>query len=86
MLAAILRERNTIDVLHDEPGSSIVESVGVIKTGDQRVIQLSQSALLAGETFTASRREPGIPQDLDRDLRAEVDAFGQINHTHPTFA
>ena len=50
------------------------------------MVQLRQGPLFAGEALAASRRNPGIAQNLNGDLGAKIFAFGEINHTHPTFA
>src|SRR5271156_1511438 len=86
MFSAIFSERHAFDVLHDEPRSSIVERVGVVKPGYRWMIELGQRSLLAREPFAPSGRQPRIPQELNRDQAAKVDAFGEINDAHSAFA
>src|SRR5271167_2155412 len=69
---AIFRERKAFDILHYEPRSSVVEGICVVETRYRGVIQLRESALLAGEEFAACGREPRIAQKFDRDLRTQV--------------
>src|SRR5882724_3248523 len=82
---AILREWNAVYILHDEPRRSVLECIGIVEARDQRMIELRQCSLFAGETFAAGRGNPGIPQNLDCDLGAEVVAFGKINDSHTSF-
>src|SRR5271168_5402557 len=86
VLNAILREWDPVDVLHDKPWSAIVEGVGVVEPRDRWMSELCERALLAGEAFAASRRQPGIAQELDRNQAAEVGAFREIDHAHPALA
>ena len=52
---AIVGERNTLDVLHDEPWRSVREGIRVVQAGDGRVIQVGQGTLLAGEPLATGR-------------------------------
>ena len=59
---------------------------GVVETGDRRVIQLRERALLAGEAVAPRRREPGVAQELDGDLVLKVVAFCQIDDARSALA
>ena len=50
---------------HGVPSS---RSSRVVQAGDRGVIELCERALFGGEAFAASRREPGVSQELDGDL------------------
>ena len=53
--AAILRERQSVDVLHDEPRRAVGEGVGIEEPRDERVTQLREQSLLARETLATRR-------------------------------
>ena len=55
VLAAVIRKRETFDVLHDKPRSSVVKGVGVVQPRYGWMIELRECTLLAGEAFPASR-------------------------------
>src|SRR4030095_8975311 len=78
---AIVGERNTLDVLHDEPWRSVREGIRVVQAGDRRVIEVSKGTLLAGEPLAASGREPGIPQQLHRGQGTEIFPFREVDHS-----
>ncbi len=84
--AAILGERRALDVLHHEPGRAVGERARVVETRDERMVQLRQRALLAGEPLASRRREPRVAQNLDRRHRAEVLALGEVDDAHPALA
>src|SRR3977135_2546578 len=86
MLSAIVGERNAVNVLHHEPRSSVIQCVRVVEPRDQWMIQLRQGTLFAGKAFAACRGKPGVTQDLDRDLSAEVSTFSKINDSHSACA
>ena len=50
------------------------------------MIQLRQSALLAGESFAARGRKPRVAQNFNCNQLAQVSALGQVHHAHSTFA
>ena len=84
--AAVLRERQSVDVLHDEPRRAVGERVGILEPRDERVTQLRERPLLARESLAARRRKPCVAQDLDRGDRTEVVALGEVDDAHAAFA
>ncbi len=42
--------------------------------------------MLGGKAIAASGREPGVAEELDGDLTAEIFALSQVNDAHATFA
>src|ERR1700722_4047300 len=85
-LLTVLRERNALDILHDEVGIATWGSVAIIEPCDERVSELCQSALLNGEALAAARRHPGIAKHFDCNLASEVLALSQVNDAHSAFA
>src|SRR5437868_4586404 len=72
MATAILGEWETLDILHDEPRSSIGQGVRIVEPGNRRMIELGQSPLLTRETFAAHGRHPGVTQEFDRNQASNV--------------
>src|ERR1039457_2231407 len=85
-VAAVLGERNAVDVLHDEPGRPVAKGISVIEARYGRMIQLREHALFTEEALAACGRYPGIAQDFDRHEVAEILAFGEINRPHAALA
>ena len=85
VMGAIVRERQTLHVLHDEEGRAVGKRVGVIEPRDRGMIELCQRALLGAESLPARRREPGITKEFESNQASKVLAFGKVNNTHPTF-
>jgi hypothetical protein len=51
VLAAIICQRYTFDILHHKPWSAIGECIRIVEPSDSGMIELSQSTLLAGKSF-----------------------------------
>src|SRR6185312_10992390 len=64
---AIVGDRHSFYVLHDEPRSAVGKSVGIVEAGDGWMIELRLHALFAGKAFAACGREPCITENLDCD-------------------
>ena len=86
VLPTVIRERNTFHVLHDEEWRSVGRSVRIVQPRDGRMVQLRQRALLGGEARASRGGKPGVAQNLDGHLAAQVFAFRQIHHAHSAFA
>ena len=82
----IVGERDTLDVLHDEPWRSVREGIRVVQAGDGGVIQVGQGTLLAGEPLATGRGEPGITQQLHRGQGTQILPFGEVDDSHPSLA
>ena len=85
-VAAVLGERNAVDILHDEPGRPVTKGVSVIEARYGRMIQLREHALFTEEALAAGGGYPGIAQDFDGHQVAQVLAFGEVYRPHATLA
>ena len=86
VLGAIVREWQSLHVLHDEEGRAVGKRVGIVQPCNRGMIELCQGALLGAETLSASGRKPGVTQKFERNQASEVLTLGKVNNAHPTFA
>src|SRR6266404_8413510 len=86
VLGAVLREWQTLHVLHDEEGRAVGKCVGVVNPCNRGMIELCQGTLLGAETLPASRREPGVTEEFESNQTSEILALGKIEHTHSALA
>ncbi len=84
--ATVFGERRALDVLHHEPRRTVAERARIIEAGDERMVELGERPLLAGESFASRRREPGVAQNLHGGHGAEVVARRVIDDAHSAFA
>src|SRR5580658_319558 len=83
---AMLSQRKAFRVLHHKPRSPVFERVGVVNARDGRMVQLRESQLLDLKPLAAHGGEPGIAQQLDRDLAADIGALGEVDYAHAALA
>ena len=86
ILAAVVSQRNAVNIFHDEPRSAVFERIGIVEASDSVMVELSEDALLDGEAFAARGRKPGIAKNFDGDQIAEIVALGEIDDAHAAFA
>ena len=79
-------ERLAVHELHREPRRPVGQGVGIVEPGDAGIVELRQGALLGQEPLAAARGEPGVGEDLDGGLAAEVGAIGEVHHAHSPLA
>jgi hypothetical protein len=81
---AVVRDRQAVDVLHDEVEAAVL-AAGVEQLGDVWVVQRSENAALLFEARDQIIGLIGRIDDFDRDLAAEG-AVGSSSQIHPAHA
>src|SRR5262249_37678879 len=85
VLAAVLGQRDALDIFHREPGSPVGKSVSVVEPRNEGMRHLGQRALLAGKAFTACGGHPRVAQEFNGDQASKVFTLREINHAHAAF-
>ncbi len=84
--AAVVGQREPLDVLHGEPGRAVGQRAGIVEPGDGGMVEPGQRALLAGEALAPRGRQPGVAEDLDGGRAAQVGALGLVDDPHAALA
>jgi len=84
LAVAVLVDRNSVDVFHDDVGAAIGECAAVDQVRDIRMIQLGEDLALDLEPGLHAAREHAATHDLDGHplLELFVGALGEIDFAH----
>src|ERR1700728_2892297 len=80
--AAVVRETDASDILHDEPRRSVGQRARVIEARNIRMLKLGESLDFWGKALAACGGKPGVRQKLDGHQITSVSAFAEPHHAH----